>query len=60
MKRADGVAVPGIASPLRLQGTPVEYVQAPPALGEHTNEVLGKLLGLSAEEIAGLRERGIV
>jgi len=58
--RNDGVTVPGIASPLRLSGTPVTYRQAPPALGEHTERVLTGILGMSAEEIAALRTRGII
>lgn len=58
--RSDGVMVPGIASPLRLSGTPVAYTQAPPALGEHTDKVLSEILGKSADEIASLRKRGIV
>jgi crotonobetainyl-CoA:carnitine CoA-transferase CaiB-like acyl-CoA transferase len=58
--RSDGVMVPGIASPLRLAGTPVAYTQAPPALGEHTDKVLSEVLGKNADEIASLRKRGIV
>lgn len=58
--RSDGVCIPGVASPLRLAGTPVKYDQAPPALGEHTDEVLGKLLGKSAGDIAKLREKGVI
>jgi len=49
-----------IASPLRLQGTPVAYEQAPPLLGEHTDEVLARVLGKSPREIRMLRERGVV
>jgi crotonobetainyl-CoA:carnitine CoA-transferase CaiB-like acyl-CoA transferase len=49
-----------IASPLRLQGTPAAYEQAPPCLGEHTEEVLATVLGKSAQEITALRERGIL
>ncbi len=58
--RADGVTTPTIASPLRLNGSPVEYRQAPPALGEHTDAILSGWLGKGAEEIADLRKRGIV
>lgn len=31
-----------VASPIRLSGTPVRTPKAPPALGEHTQEVLGQ------------------
>ena len=53
-------AVPTVANPLRLSVTPVAYRAAPPRLGEHTDSVLADSLGLSAAEIATLRERGIV
>ena len=32
-----------VASPLRLSKTPVSYDRPPPALGEHTSEVLGSM-----------------
>jgi crotonobetainyl-CoA:carnitine CoA-transferase CaiB-like acyl-CoA transferase len=51
--------VPTIASPMRLSATPVEH-RRPPLLGEHTDQVLGDLLGRSAGEIEALRSRGIV
>jgi crotonobetainyl-CoA:carnitine CoA-transferase CaiB-like acyl-CoA transferase len=53
-------AVGTIASPLRLQSTPPAYEQAPPLLGEHTEQVLATLLGKDPQEIAALRERGVV
>jgi crotonobetainyl-CoA:carnitine CoA-transferase CaiB-like acyl-CoA transferase len=56
----DGCAVATIASPLRLQRTPVTYEQAPPLLGEHTDEVLARVLGKSPEEITALRARRVV
>lgn len=49
-----------VASPLRLSRTPVEYRFAPPLLGEHTEAVLAKELGLGAETIAALRASGII
>jgi len=56
----DSGTVSTIASPLRLQGTPAVYEQAPPLLGEHTDEVLARVLGKSSQEISALRERGVV
>ena len=53
----DGVQV--IANPVRLSETPVDYRRGPPLLGQHTDEVLGGL-GLSATELAGLRERRVI
>ncbi len=55
-----GVKAPGLASPMRFSETPVTYEKAAPTLGEHTDTVLGELLGRSAEDIAELRTRGIV
>jgi crotonobetainyl-CoA:carnitine CoA-transferase CaiB-like acyl-CoA transferase len=48
------------ASPLRLSRTPPEYRSAPPLLGEHNQEVLTGLLGLSVEDVASLNKAGIV
>ena len=56
----DGIAaITGVASPLRLTATPPVLRRAPPALGQHTDEVLAEL-GLSPAEIAALRGRGVV
>ena len=48
-----------VASPLRLTATPPVLHRPPPALGEHTDEVLAEL-GLDAAQVAGLRQRGVV
>ena len=52
--------VPMVASPMRFSETPIEYRAPPPLLGEHTDDVLGELLGLDAGEIARLREGGVI
>ena len=46
--------------PYKLSQTPAEVRQAPPMLGQHTEEVLTEVLGYSAEAAEGLRERGAV
>ena len=58
---------PDGGAPLRVVGNPVKLsrvAEGPvtrfPSLGQHTNEVLGELLGLSDAELAGLRERGVI
>lgn len=51
---------PAVSNPLHLAGTPITYRNAPPLLGEHTDEVLSGLLGLGPGEIADLHDRGIV
>lgn len=52
--------VPLVASPLRLSATPVGPATAPPLLGQHTDEILRERLGMHAETIADLRQRGII
>jgi crotonobetainyl-CoA:carnitine CoA-transferase CaiB-like acyl-CoA transferase len=48
------------ASPLKMSETPVSYRRPPPLLGEHTEEVLKEKLSLDDDEIAALKEKGIV
>ncbi|AZL71673.1 CoA transferase [Pseudomonas sichuanensis] len=52
--------VPQVASPIRLSETPVEYRQAPPLLGEHTEAVLRDVLGLDAMAVHELRTAGVL
>ena len=56
---AQGAPVPQVACPIQLSATPVVYHAAPPALGQHTEAVL-KSLGKTADEVARLRENGVV
>ena len=49
-----------VASPLRLSKTPPEYRNAPPLLGQHTDEVLSTMLELSPAQIAALRGSGVL
>lgn len=56
----DGIdRIVGVASPLRLQRTPPVLRNAPPALGQHTDEVLAEM-GLDEARRAALREAGVV
>ncbi len=56
----DGIAaIRGVASPLRLSATPPVLRYAPPALGQHTDEVL-KELGMPASQIAELRSARVI
>ncbi len=52
--REDAGPVPLVGSPMRFSATPVSYRRAPPRLGEHTNEVLGEILGYDAAQIAAV------
>ena len=49
-----------VASPLRLSATPPEYRNAPPTLGQHTEEILKGVLGLSSGDIEALRKDGVL
>ena len=53
-------SVPQVANPIRLSETPVEYRQAPPLLGEHTEAVLSELLGLDEQAVRQLRAAGVL
>ena len=46
--------------PIKLSATPGAIAGPAPALGEHTEEVLSRLLGLGPDAIARLRAEGIV
>ncbi|MNT93162.1 formyl-coenzyme A transferase [compost metagenome] len=48
------------ASPLRLSETPPTLRYAPPALGQHTDEVLREYLKLSPQQLEALRARRVV
>ncbi len=52
-------SISSVASPLRLMGTPPVLRNPPPALGEHTAEVLAEL-GLGATQIAALQAGKVV
>jgi crotonobetainyl-CoA:carnitine CoA-transferase CaiB-like acyl-CoA transferase len=52
--------VPQVASPIRLSKTPVEYRYAPPLLGEHTLEILQRVLNLDAGAVSALKASGVL
>jgi len=52
--------VPTVANPIRYSATPLVHDRAPPLLGADTEEVLGGQLGLSAEAMAALRDKGVI
>ena len=60
LTREDGVQVPGVANPIRFSETPVDYEKAPPILGDATNSILTRVLGLSDSEIAALNVSGAI
>jgi len=52
------VVVPGVIP--RLSETPGNIRHLGPKLGQHTDEILQNLLGMSAEEISGLRKKRVI
>jgi crotonobetainyl-CoA:carnitine CoA-transferase CaiB-like acyl-CoA transferase len=52
--------VPLVGRTVKFPGAPQAPVEAPPALGQHTDEVLREVLGRSAAQIAELRSAGAV
>jgi crotonobetainyl-CoA:carnitine CoA-transferase CaiB-like acyl-CoA transferase len=53
-------AMRSIGNPIRFSESPVRYESAPPTLGQHTEAVLKELLGMSAEDLAGLSASGVI
>ena len=59
LEHAAAGPLPGVASPMRFSGTPLEYQAAPPLLGQHTDQVLRDLLEMSPADVARLRADGV-
>ena len=49
-----------IGSPMKMSETPVSYRNAPPTLGQHTNEILLEILGMDEEECRDLARNRII
>ncbi len=60
MQHPEAGEVPLVASPIRLSDTPVTYRHSPPQLGQHTDEVLTRHLGLSAQALQIYRNNGVL
>jgi crotonobetainyl-CoA:carnitine CoA-transferase CaiB-like acyl-CoA transferase len=55
LKHPKAGKVPGVASPIKFSRTPIQEQLAPPTLGQHTEEVLAEILGLTEAEIGTLK-----
>jgi crotonobetainyl-CoA:carnitine CoA-transferase CaiB-like acyl-CoA transferase len=60
VKDSKGQPVDLLGPPFHIAGTTLPAGSTPPTLGQHTAEVLQKLLGLSNERLQELQERGII
>ncbi len=56
----EGVEVPTVRSPLRLSLTPPSLRIAPPRIGQHTDEILREVVGLSGSAVDELKELGVI
>lgn len=49
-----------LANPIRLSETPLDRYEPPPLLGQHTEAVLGDLLGLTGAEVQALKAARVI
>ncbi len=49
-----------VGSPMKFSATPITYDIPPPALGQHTQEILEKVLHKSEDQIALLQSSGVI
>lgn len=57
---AEAITVTLPNSPMRYQGSSLRPLRAPPALGEHTEEVLTEICGLTSAQLSELRLAGVI
>jgi crotonobetainyl-CoA:carnitine CoA-transferase CaiB-like acyl-CoA transferase len=60
LRHASIGALQVVGTPIKLSDTPGAVRQAPPLLGEHTQAVLTRELGLAADQVDSLRAKGVV
>ena len=60
MEHATAGQIRTIANPIEFTGTTLAAPAAPPRLGEHTDDVLTNLAGYSPDQIAALKEQGVI
>lgn len=60
LAHATAGSAPSIANPIKFSATPISYERAPPTLGQHTQEILTTLGGLSEAELEQLIAKGVV
>jgi crotonobetainyl-CoA:carnitine CoA-transferase CaiB-like acyl-CoA transferase len=55
-----GGSVKQPGNPIKMSHTHEETFTPPPLLGQHTDEVLGELLGKTPDQLAALRDEGVI
>jgi crotonobetainyl-CoA:carnitine CoA-transferase CaiB-like acyl-CoA transferase len=60
LKHPNGNATKGPGNPIKLSRSGDEVFTPAPLLGEHTDEVMSDLLGLSVNEIEQMKKQGII
>ena len=53
-------ATPGVASPIKMSATPPSCDAPPPTLGQHTTDVLKKILGMEQHDLENLKADGVI
>lgn len=59
-QHARGGEITTVRNPIRLSATPIEYRYAPPLRAQHTQEILSRVLELSAEQVQHLAAAKVV
>jgi formyl-CoA transferase len=57
---ANDLPIQFVGSPLNLSETPPQVRYPPPALGQHTDEILGEILQMDSKTIADLRQHDVL
>ena len=60
IKGSKGDTIPLLNWPLQIPTTPLSIRRPPPTLGEHTEEILSKILCYNKSHIASLRQEGVL
>lgn len=60
VEHPSGTTLDLVANPIRFRESPMVQGESPPLLGQHTDEILTKQLGLDADRLAALRARKVI
>ncbi len=60
LPHTNGCAAPSVRTPLVFHGLETAHASAPPALGQHTDDILSGLLAMPTNEIEALGRSGVI